>query len=142
MAASQAIQARYGRRAGWLRYHMARTLDSVGAFAPLRRVAWNDVERLVFVCQGNICRSAYADARGRSPHRDGAGADPPSRAAGYRGAHDSARIVGHATVASPRRSVRSFARVLRYLLRHHRFGGRADRTPRSAGARTIVEQRG
>src|SRR5947199_9403738 len=65
MAASQAIQARYGRRAGWLRYHMARTLDSVGAFAPLRRVPWDDVERLVFVCQGNICRSAYADALAR-----------------------------------------------------------------------------
>jgi len=65
MAASQAIQARYGRRAGWLRSHVARTLDFLGAFAPLRRVPWNDVERLVFVCQGNICRSAYADARAR-----------------------------------------------------------------------------
>jgi protein-tyrosine phosphatase len=63
--ASQAIQARYGRRAGWLRHHLARTLDRLGAFAPLRRVPWNDVERLVFVCQGNICRSAYAEGRAR-----------------------------------------------------------------------------
>jgi len=179
MAASQAIQARYGRRAGWLRYHMARTLDSVGAFAPLRRVAWNDVERLVFVCQGNICRSAYADARARlaglrsvsfglsardgdcansvalaraaargvdlSAHRATSASAAPMRAGDLRIAMEPAqirRLARLATVASPRRSVRSFARVLRYLLRHHRFGGRADRTPRSAGARTIVEQRG
>ncbi len=65
MAASQAIQARYGRRAGWVRHHVARTLDLLGAFAPLRRVAWDEVERLVFVCQGNICRSAYAAVRAR-----------------------------------------------------------------------------
>ncbi len=65
MAASQAIQAQYGRRAGWLRHHLARALDRLGAFEPLRRVRWNDVERLVFICQGNICRSAYADARAR-----------------------------------------------------------------------------
>jgi protein-tyrosine phosphatase len=65
MAASEAIQAQFGRRAGWLRHHLARTLDRLGAFEPLRRVGWNDVERLVFLCQGNICRSAYADARAR-----------------------------------------------------------------------------
>jgi len=65
MAASQTIQARYGRRVGWVRHHAARTLDRLGAFARLRSVRWDDVERLVFVCQGNICRSAYADARAR-----------------------------------------------------------------------------
>ncbi len=65
MAASQAIQARYGRRAGWLRHQAARTLDRLGAFARLRAVAWDEVERLVFVCQGNVCRSAYAEARAR-----------------------------------------------------------------------------
>lgn len=65
MAASQATQARYGRRAGWLRHHVAWTLDRLGAFAPLRRVRWDDVERLVFICRGNVCRSAYADARAR-----------------------------------------------------------------------------
>src|SRR6266540_1650137 len=65
MAASQAIQARYGRRAGWLRHHVAWTLDRLGAFAPLRRIRWDDVERLVFICRGNVCRSAYADARAR-----------------------------------------------------------------------------
>jgi protein-tyrosine phosphatase len=65
MPASETIQARYGRRAGWVRHHLARTLDRFGAFFPLRRVPWNEVERLVFVCQGNICRSAYADARAR-----------------------------------------------------------------------------
>jgi protein-tyrosine phosphatase len=66
MAASQALQARYGRRAGWVRHHVARALDLLGAFAALRRVPWDEVERLVFVCQGNVCRSAYAEARARS----------------------------------------------------------------------------
>jgi protein-tyrosine phosphatase len=65
MAASQAIQARYGRRMGCVRYHVARTLDRVGMFKALRRIRWDHVERLVFVCHGNICRSAYADARAR-----------------------------------------------------------------------------
>src|SRR4051812_36705278 len=65
MPASEEIQARYGRRAGWVRHHLARTLDRFGAFFPLRRIPWTEVERLVFVCQGNICRSAYADALAR-----------------------------------------------------------------------------
>jgi protein-tyrosine phosphatase len=65
MVTRQAIEARYGRRAGWLRHEVARTLDRLGAFARLRRVAWDEVERLVFVCHGNVCRSAYADVGAR-----------------------------------------------------------------------------
>jgi protein-tyrosine phosphatase len=65
MAAGRAIQAEYGRRAGWLRHHLARTLDRLGTFAPLRRLSWDEVDRLVFVCHGNVCRSAYAAARAR-----------------------------------------------------------------------------
>ncbi|KKC24752.1 hypothetical protein WP12_17710 [Sphingomonas sp. SRS2] len=33
------------------------------AFGPMRRIDWARVERLVFICKGNICRSAYAQGR-------------------------------------------------------------------------------
>jgi protein-tyrosine phosphatase len=59
------VQARYGRRAGWLRHHVARALWHLGAYAPVRPVDWQKVQRLVFVCSGNICRSAYAEAGAR-----------------------------------------------------------------------------
>lgn len=38
-------------------------LDRIGYFSAYRRVAWSRVDRLVFVCLGNICRSPYAAAR-------------------------------------------------------------------------------
>jgi protein-tyrosine phosphatase len=102
VAAIPAIQARYGRRAGWLRHHVARTLDRLGAYAPLRRVRWDEVERLVFVCHGNICRSAYADVRARGAGlrtasfglcaRDG---DPANRVALERAADRGVDLSGH-----------------------------------------------
>ena len=64
--ALDSLHARYGRRAGWLRHHLAAALNRLGAFQPLTRVPWRKVKRIVFVCQGNICRSAYAEARARS----------------------------------------------------------------------------
>ena len=33
-----------------------------GRYRDHRQVDWNSVERLVFVCKGNICRSPYAEA--------------------------------------------------------------------------------
>jgi len=41
-------------------------LDRAGRYARLERIDWGQIERLVFVCQGNICRSAYAEARARA----------------------------------------------------------------------------
>ena len=38
----------------------------LGRFHQYRTVDWSQVERLVFVCKGNICRSAYAEARASS----------------------------------------------------------------------------
>lgn len=38
----------------------------VGHFHEYGAVDWSQVERLVFVCKGNICRSAYAEARASS----------------------------------------------------------------------------
>ena len=37
-----------------------------GRYRGYRQVDWNSVERLVFVCKGNICRSPYAEAVAQS----------------------------------------------------------------------------
>ena len=39
---------------------------SDGAYREIGGVSWSRVERLVFACKGNICRSAYASAKARS----------------------------------------------------------------------------
>jgi low molecular weight protein-tyrosine phosphatase len=60
------IARRYGRKMGLVRHYgyLARYL--LGSFSSLKRVEWNSVTRLVFVCKGNICRSPYAEARARA----------------------------------------------------------------------------
>lgn len=65
---SKEISARYGRKAGLLRHclHMARY--RFGLFHSLEQVRWEAVTRLVFVCKGNICRSAYAEWKAKSLH--------------------------------------------------------------------------
>jgi protein-tyrosine phosphatase len=65
-------------------------------------VRWDEVERLVFVCHGNVCRSAYADARARGAGlrtasfglraRDG---DPANRLALERAAGRGVDLSGH-----------------------------------------------
>lgn len=58
------IRAAYGGRRGFARhlYYRALYLPAV----PARRRDWSKVHRLIFVCDGNICRSAYAEAKARS----------------------------------------------------------------------------
>lgn len=65
MVFPEQVSSQYGRKSGWLRHQLASLLDRVGAHAAMRQVDWAAVSRLVFVCQGNICRSAYAEARAR-----------------------------------------------------------------------------
>lgn len=51
---------RFGTRraaARFLRYRLQATIGMHGA-----RVEWDQVQRLVFVCSGNICRSPFAEA--------------------------------------------------------------------------------
>jgi protein-tyrosine-phosphatase len=95
-AFSEQVSSQYGRKSGWLRHQYARVLDKAGAHAAMRRIDWDAVSRLVFVCQGNICRSAYAEARARKSGlsaasfglgaRDGDAADPKAlEAASKRG---------------------------------------------------------
>lgn len=56
----QFIEHRYGGRREMLRHLQAICAAAVGRYAGLRSIDWARVERLIFVCKGNICRSPYA----------------------------------------------------------------------------------
>ena len=60
------LAGRYGSRRGLLRTYWHRLLYFLGKYRQYQEVDWQSVERLVFVCQGNICRSAYAEMVARS----------------------------------------------------------------------------
>ena len=59
------IARRYGRKKGLVRHYWSLARCRLGAFRDFQSVDWSRVDRLVFVCQGNICRSPYAEARMR-----------------------------------------------------------------------------
>jgi len=97
----------YGGRRAYVAHLRARALYAMGAYRSVRSITWSAVERLVFVCHGNICRSPYAGARARVlgacavsfgiEATNGAGAnEAAARAALQRGidlgAHRSARL--------------------------------------------------
>ncbi len=56
----------YGSRRGVVRVYWCRFRYLTGSYRKYRQINWGSVERLVFVCKGNICRSAYAEAVARS----------------------------------------------------------------------------
>lgn len=56
----------YGSRRGFMRTCLYRARYLAGSYRKYRKINWDSVERLVFVCKGNICRSAYAEAVARS----------------------------------------------------------------------------
>ena len=60
------LAERYGSRRGFMRTYWHRLLYILGRYRNYQKVDWQSVERLVFVCKGNICRSAYAEAVARS----------------------------------------------------------------------------
>lgn len=62
----RAIEDRYGTRGAWCRHYLSAIMYRTGWFRSLERIHWARVERLIFVCKGNICRSPYAEARARS----------------------------------------------------------------------------
>jgi len=55
-------KSRHGRRKAWLAWQFYHAAHSAGWYRRLETVDWKNVSRLVFVCSGNVCRSAYADA--------------------------------------------------------------------------------
>jgi len=50
----------YGTYRGFIRSQIDNIKNSLGAYKAQKDIDWGKVERLVFVCQGNICRSSYA----------------------------------------------------------------------------------
>lgn len=58
--------ARFGRRRGWALHHAWDVARRLGVFRSLKAIDWSRVRRFVFVCRGNICRSAYAEQRARA----------------------------------------------------------------------------
>lgn len=51
---------------GFLRIYLYRLFFYIGVYKAYRKIQWEKVERLVFVCNGNICRSAFAEVVARS----------------------------------------------------------------------------
>ena len=56
----------YGTWRGFVRTWWGHVYYLLGGYRAYRKVDWTSVQRLVFVCKGNICRSAYAEALARS----------------------------------------------------------------------------
>lgn len=57
--------AEYGSKRGALAFYKARLAMLTGHYRRYQQINFARVERLVFVCKGNICRSAFADVYGR-----------------------------------------------------------------------------
>ena len=55
-----------GSRRGCVYSYWHRLLYLTRFYRVYRQVDWSSVERLVFVCKGNICRSAFAEAVAKS----------------------------------------------------------------------------
>ncbi|MDT8281491.1 MAG: phosphotyrosine protein phosphatase [Gammaproteobacteria bacterium] len=60
------IARHFGSRRGFVRTYWYRLLYYLGTYRKYKDIDWQSVERLVFVCKGNICRSAYAEVVARS----------------------------------------------------------------------------
>lgn len=63
---STSIERTYGRKAGLLRHYLHAARYRLGLLSYLEQVDWRVVNRLVFVCKGNICRSAYCEGKAKS----------------------------------------------------------------------------
>jgi protein-tyrosine phosphatase len=55
----------YGGKRGLLEHAKARVQYALGIYGRVRNINWAAVNRLAFVCMGNVCRSPYAGARAR-----------------------------------------------------------------------------
>ena len=55
----------YGGRRAYVAHLRARASYVLGSYRSAQAINWGAVERLVFICHGNICRSPYASARAR-----------------------------------------------------------------------------
>ena len=88
-------------------------LGRFGLYRQYRRVDWTKVDRLVFVCSGNICRSPFAAelARSRGFHvasfgTDTRGGDPADPVASRVGARRGIDLSGHVSTSLGKFTVR------------------------------------
>src|SRR5271154_2692321 len=57
------VRARFGSYRGLIRLLLGYFENGIGGYRRLKKIRWDRVERVVFVCHGNICRSPYAERR-------------------------------------------------------------------------------
>lgn len=62
----EAVADRFGSKRGLLAYVLGQMALMLGRYRSLQTPDWTRVRRLVFVCHGNICRSALGDAVART----------------------------------------------------------------------------
>lgn len=55
------IKQKYGSRRGVVKTWWYQLLHLTGRYRQYKKIDWDSVGRLVFVCKGNICRSAFAE---------------------------------------------------------------------------------
>ncbi|MEO8304481.1 MAG: phosphotyrosine protein phosphatase [Betaproteobacteria bacterium] len=60
-AIDRRIEPRYASFRGWVRLRLANAEFRAGRLKRFASIDFSKVERLVFVCQGNICRSSFAE---------------------------------------------------------------------------------
>ncbi len=61
MLSRKSIDGRFGSRRGLIRHIRYGLLHKLGRYQPYIDIDWRSIDRLVFVCKGNICRSAFAE---------------------------------------------------------------------------------
>lgn len=64
-AISAYLERTYGGKKGGTLAAWHAFRSGLGALGPFRQIEWAQVSRVVFVCKGNICRSAFAGGRFR-----------------------------------------------------------------------------
>jgi protein-tyrosine phosphatase len=62
----QRLTNAYGSHRGFFKTYLHKVMYFFGRYKKYQRIEWGSVERLVFVCKGNICRSAYGEAVARA----------------------------------------------------------------------------
>lgn len=62
LSVSDAIRNKYGSKRGLLSHYKFLSLTLLGYYSRYKRINWNNVQRLIYVCQGNICRSPLGHA--------------------------------------------------------------------------------
>ena len=53
---------KFGGRKAYLKTISYQIVSSIGLYERFTRIQWDRVKRLIFICDGNICRSPFAEA--------------------------------------------------------------------------------